>query len=53
MAARRSSAEAFHLAIIVGALMCFLGAGVNAAGIRNHELRAEAPRAVVAPEAAG
>lgn len=51
-AARESSTEAFHLAVVVGALLCFLGAGVNAAGIRNRELRSEAPGGVIAPEAA-
>lgn len=48
-AASASSTEAFHLAVIVAALLCLIGAGINAAGIRNDELRSEEP----APTAPG
>jgi hypothetical protein len=34
-AARRASTQSFHVAMFVAALMCFVGAGVNALGIRN------------------
>jgi EmrB/QacA subfamily drug resistance transporter len=40
-AARVASTDAFHLATLVAALMCFAGALVNAVGIRNVAREAE------------
>lgn len=37
-AVQRASTSAFHLTVIVSAGLCFLGAAVNAVGIRNEEL---------------
>jgi EmrB/QacA subfamily drug resistance transporter len=37
-AAREASTDAFRLAMLIAALLCFAGAAVNAAGIRNEEL---------------
>ena len=42
-AARRASTRAFHVAMGVTALLCFVGAAVNGVGIRNDELREDAP----------
>ncbi|HET7483632.1 MAG TPA: MFS transporter [Actinomycetota bacterium] len=47
-AANLASLDAFHLAMLVSAGLCLAGAAVNAAGIRNNELRREDP----APEPA-
>jgi EmrB/QacA subfamily drug resistance transporter len=46
-AARSASTQSFHVAMLVAALMCFIGAAVNALGIRNpgaagHEAQSEA-----------
>ena len=40
-AARSASTRAFHVAMFVTALLCFLGAAVNGAGIRNEDLHDE------------
>ena len=39
-AARSASTEAFHLASLVSALLCIIGAGVNAVDIRNEDTSA-------------
>jgi EmrB/QacA subfamily drug resistance transporter len=42
-AAESASTDAFKLAMLVGAILCFSGAAINALGIRNEELREEIP----------
>jgi hypothetical protein len=39
-AAREASTDAFHLAMLVAALLCATGAAVNGIGIRNAQARA-------------
>jgi hypothetical protein len=36
-----ASTSSFHLAMLVGAALCFAGAAVNGVGIRNEKLREE------------
>jgi MFS family permease len=42
-AAESASTDAFRLAMLVAAVLCFAGATINALGIRNEELREELP----------
>jgi EmrB/QacA subfamily drug resistance transporter len=42
-AARAASTDAFHVSALVGAVLLFAGAGVNAVGIRNPRRPAEEP----------
>jgi EmrB/QacA subfamily drug resistance transporter len=42
-AARVASTDAFHLSVVVGALLLWIGAAVNAVGIRNPKRVAEPP----------
>jgi hypothetical protein len=49
-AAREASTEAFHLAMLIAALLCAAGAAVNGAGIRNPAREME-DRATMAPAA--
>jgi EmrB/QacA subfamily drug resistance transporter len=44
-AAREASTRAFHSAMVVAALMCLIGAAVNAFGIRNPRREPEVPQA--------
>lgn len=42
-AAESASTNAFRLAMLVAAVLCFAGAAINALGIRNEELREGVP----------
>jgi hypothetical protein len=44
-AAQVASTDAFHVSVLVGAVLLFLGAAVNAVGIRNPRRPEEAPGA--------
>ena len=48
-AARESSAEAFHFAMLIAAGLCFAGAAINGIGIRNSEARDTDRRPTTAP----
>ena len=47
----RASTDAFHLAALVSAALCALGAAVNGAGIRNEELHGQGEAAAAAEPA--
>jgi EmrB/QacA subfamily drug resistance transporter len=49
-AIKDASTSAFHTAMIVSAGLCFAGAVVNGAGIRNEDLREESPEEASGPE---
>jgi hypothetical protein len=51
VAAREASTDAFHLAMLVSALLLFGGAAINAVGIRNPT-PGEVPPADAVPAAA-
>jgi EmrB/QacA subfamily drug resistance transporter len=48
-AAREASTEAFHVAMVAAALLCFAGAMVNWVGIRNEAAQERAPSELVCP----
>jgi MFS family permease len=48
-AARAASTDAFHVAMLAAAVMCWAGAAINAAGIRNPTARPEPVHRPVAP----
>jgi DHA2 family multidrug resistance protein-like MFS transporter len=50
-AAREASTDAFHLAMLVSALLLFVGAAVNGIGIRNPTAEGAPPVADAAPAA--
>lgn len=50
---RNASTDAFHLAMLAGALLCFAGAAVNWVGIRDAELRRDEAEAATAAASAG
>jgi hypothetical protein len=50
-AANESSTDAFHLAMLIAALLCAAGAAVNGVGIRNQAIADQVAEA--APAATG
>ncbi len=50
-AARDASTDAFHLAMLIAALLCATGAAVNGVGIRNPRVTMEQAAQAVAPPA--